>query len=587
MNDFWRRVGGPDSITWVTFAVAYPVMLIATFLGSATALSEHGLQFFLVSSGAALALAIFLLAAKVTVLRSVGVTPRPVLTVVVFALALLVRAWFVDSALLALGLIEHVNILLRLMATSGSLGVTLILTAYTVSLSRDFSRNSRALRSTLDKLVETREGAAALIQSRREAIVGQVREQLSDRLASLTQRSPNEGLQNLRNIIEDVVRPVSHRLSRQVTDLGATSAPVHLTGILWGRVFVNSTRADPLRPGWLALWLAASTLMFAPGRWGMWQGFILSAVMLVVPYVFLRLIRPLWGPFISGRSTAIRSIVFTLLLFMTGVLTVTIGRALTDLPDLMQEAFVSGTILSILAGWAVALTVSARAEAAAVLDELSQTTEALREDVVRLNTAFRLQQKAISKALHGPVQDATSAATFRLAAALEAGTASPALMVELHDLIVATLPALDETTHTVTPFSTFMADLSDLWNGVVCISTTVSPEVSTLLAEHPVSTATTTELVREACSNAVRHGKASNIDVRVNLSAGGDNLVIVVENDGDAVVSKSHHDTVAALTGLTPVSGGLGTMLLEELTLSWSLTGAAGLTRLAAVVPII
>jgi signal transduction histidine kinase len=93
--------------------------------------------------------------------------------------------------------------------------------------------------------------------------------------------------------------------------------------------------------------------------------------------------------------------------------------------------------------------------------------------------------------------------------------------------------------------------------------------------------------VREACSNAVRHGKASNIDVRVTLSAGGDNLVIVVENDGDAVVSKSHQDTVAAITGLIPVSGGLGTMLLEELTLSWSLTGAAGLTRLAAVVPII
>jgi anti-sigma regulatory factor (Ser/Thr protein kinase) len=579
VNDFWRRVGGPDSITWVTFVITYPVMLVTTFIGSPDKLPGHELEFFLVSTGAHVALVVFLLTAKVTVLRSARLSPLPVRTMVVFAFALLVRAWFFDSGLLAVGLSDQIRIFPRLLATPGSLGATLVLTAYTVSLARDFSRNSHSLRSTVDRLVATREGAAALIQSRRDAIVEQVREQLTDRLASLTHRSPSEGLQNLRNIIEDVVRPVSHRLSRQVTDLGGASTLVPLAGILWGRVFVNSTKENPIRPGLLALWLASATLMFAPARWGIWQGLVLSAVILVVPYVFLWLVRPLWSPLILRRATATRSLVFTLLLLVTGILTTFVGTVLSGMPEMMNGIFVPGTILSILAGWGIALTVSARAEAASVLAELTRTTEALREDVVRLNTAFRLQQKAISKALHGPVQDATSAATFRLAAALEAGTASPALMVELHDLITATLPALDETTHTVLPFSTFMADLSELWNGVVSIRTTVSEQVSELLASRPISTSTTTELVREACSNAVRHGKAGNIDVRVDLGEGGDTLVIVVDNDGQTV------PLTRRATG--DGAGGLGTVLLEELTLSWSLAAEDGITRLTAVIPVI
>jgi hypothetical protein len=57
--------------------------------------------------------------------------------------------------------------------------------------------------------------------------------------------------------------------------------------------------------------------------------------------------------------------------------------------------------LWILLGWGIALIPSLQTETARVLASLNRSAEQLREELVRLNTAYRLQQQAIARALHG------------------------------------------------------------------------------------------------------------------------------------------------------------------------------------------
>jgi signal transduction histidine kinase len=238
-----------------------------------------------------------------------------------------------------------------------------------------------------------------------------------------------------------------------------------------------------------------------------------------------------------------------------------------------QQVALPLAALWVLLGWGLALIPSLQTETARVLTSLNKSSEKLREELVRLNTAYRLQQQAIARALHGPIQDALSIASFKLSAAIQNETASDALIVELNEKISSTIVLLDLTEDELPSLEDSLRDLSEFWEGVANIRWKLSSVASAKLTAHPVTSATAVELIREACSNAVRHGRAHQIRVNVSVSKDQTKLLINVTNDG-------------ALVKLT-TQPGLGTKLLNELALSWSLSSAKGLTVLEATTPII
>jgi nitrate/nitrite-specific signal transduction histidine kinase len=229
--------------------------------------------------------------------------------------------------------------------------------------------------------------------------------------------------------------------------------------------------------------------------------------------------------------------------------------------------------LWVFLGWGIALVPSLQTETARVLQSLNKSSEQLREELVRLNTAYRLQQQAIARALHGPIQDALSVASFKLSAAIQNDSATDKLVAELNARISSTIVLLDLQNEELPTLEQSLSDLSEFWEGVATIKWSLSPAVKSTLAKHPVTSATAIELIREASSNAVRHGRAGQIRVKVAVSKDQSKLAITVTNDG-ALVTLS-------------TKPGLGTKLLNELALSWSLTSEKGSTVLEATTPII
>jgi signal transduction histidine kinase len=573
MRDFWRRVGGPDSINWLSFALTYPVILVTTLIGSGASDKNGAWPIVLASSIGAAAMFAFLLVSKYTILFGSKHKPIPLFTIFVILVSLLIRAFVFDFMLQEFGLESAPKVAYRFFASLSSMGITLLLMAYIMSLAREFSRNTQRLRETNEALRATKRDIDKKIRTKREEVVGSVRAELDGRLRALTGTSAKQALAKFRETIEDVVRPVSYELAKQVTDLSPIEAEPASDRVLWRKVFTDSTSVNPFRPFAFSFWAGFATLCFAPLQWGFAIGVTLAFVVSLVPFAALSAFSFAWKRFIRPSSVTQRSLAFTYMLIATGLIGGVAISRVSGIESVADRSFAPLVALWVILGWGIALVPSLQTETARVLTSLNRSTNQLREELVRLNTAYRLQQQAIARALHGPIQDALSVAAFKLSAAIKNKTATDELVAELNSMISKTIVLLDIQQDELPALEQSLQDLAEFWDGVAKIRYKLSPTVKKNLAAHPVTASTAIELIREACSNAVRHGRATQIRVDVSLSRDNKQLKLTVANNGELVTMKTQP--------------GLGTKLLNELSLSWSLNSTNDQTVLEATTPII
>ena len=198
MKDFWNRVGSSDSISWPSLGVTFVIVLVVNLIGSGASVENGPWGLIAASAVGALAMFVFLLFAKFTILGGTKNKPQPVLTVLVVLVALLVRAIVFDGMLLSWGLEAEPRVAYRFFASISTMGVTMIMLAYIVSLAREFSRNSERLRETNATLRATKKSVDAKIRAKREDVVGSVRAELEARLKALTGTSAKQALNRIR-----------------------------------------------------------------------------------------------------------------------------------------------------------------------------------------------------------------------------------------------------------------------------------------------------------------------------------------------------------------------------------------------------
>jgi signal transduction histidine kinase len=173
-----------------------------------------------------------------------------------------------------------------------------------------------------------------------------------------------------------------------------------------------------------------------------------------------------------------------------------------------------------------------------------------------------------SLVIHGTVQASLTAALTRLNAA-DADKKTLALAKKDLDRAIAALsapPILD------VKFSPAIKEIVATWQGVCEIDIEIEPAVKKIVTKDPRLSMCVNEILKEAVSNAVRHGDARTAQVSLNLADEGV-LNLRVTNDGYA-----------------PRIGGrkgLGSNLLDELTVDWALSfdSATDQTILTARLP--
>ena len=537
-----QRLGG-ELADWVAIAVASQVVLMAVFAVSHRVVFPRGRP------------------------RS-----RPVATLIAIWLAVTVRALVLSALTLRLGLADTLELPYRIGSGLLIQAAFIAVLAMAVSAFEHHRSMASMLEAQRVQLAAVNESLLARIDETEAVVVSQVRRLIDplirqiDGLATRMDTDDQGDTASIRDVIrrlvDDELRPLSHRLATSEATAppegwAETVQPVSVplperkpigqllnptwTGVLLGLIAASQVIRDPQGGATVGFPVVTGLLM-----WALLRGF----------GSFVRWAPRLWlGMLVAALVTGVAAFA-----------TIDVQRLL-QLPvprHIGFGAFVIGGLLGALIAGYVAVTDQREAteeQLRASIDELTVASSALRQ------RAF-LERRQLGLVIHGSVQSALHAAALRLAAHPEP---TPQLIESIHQDIVRALAKLDDPLTATQLVVDTLGELTDLWQDTCNVGWTMSHRTVRSLAESTTCAVSVAEIAREAVSNAVRHGRATQVTIAI--VADGGNVVVTIEDDGSGL------DTSRV--------AGLGSRMFDELCASWSRERVGERTRLTCTLPLV
>jgi len=197
--------------------------------------------------------------------------------------------------------------------------------------------------------------------------------------------------------------------------------------------------------------------------------------------------------------------------------------------------------------------------------ELSGLNLELTRSTAIVEQQIWLAQKKWAYLVHGTVQGALTVAASRLQLADQD---SPADVKQILKELDKAVVALKGDWSQDRPFAKLAKETQETWAGVLNIELAIDKSAKPLL-ENSAAARCSSEIIKELAGNAYRHGKAKNLFVSIGKNADGD-IWLRASNDGSA---------------LTGEVNGLGSDLFTDLTMHWSMTEDAQGVNFEAVLP--
>lgn len=570
MNDLrsiLRRIGGRHAITWQSFWVVFVLNTLIYFTSNLTAIRAGLVVRFAIASVSQLAMYVVPVLIWLVWVRRAS-RPRPVVMSLGFVAAgfvrgitiLVVPEWFVHGYAPTPG-----EWILRVSASIAFIPVTLVVMAIYNDLTFENAERSAELKRYQRDAGSIEQHVFERMRENQANVIAQIRAQL-ERL--LRFQDPADLVAELRVSVDDVVRPLSHSLAATIPSVERPHTDLTRTRIPWPVLLAEAGRMPLFMPT-----LTTVVVVFASGPWLLLRPLSGRALMaafatLAVTWMALTLGNVVWQRLQLSRPIAV-VMVATVMALLTALswwpmLRTLGGPELDPMMALVVAYFMITSWFFSLPRAAERLT---REHSVAVDVAIQQ----LNWEMARAQASAWQQQRNFAYALHGPLQGAMTAIIFRLEAALAEGELSAELRSEVERELLSTVESLTTTADEVTPFTEVVEDIRRLWSGIVEVE--FAADESALAAAESDETTNTVlvDVTREACSNAVRHGRAARLSIQLRWRSPLV-LELVIANDGtDSVVD---------------AGSGLGTQLLNEATVSWSRTRQDALTVLTALVPV-
>jgi signal transduction histidine kinase len=199
-----------------------------------------------------------------------------------------------------------------------------------------------------------------------------------------------------------------------------------------------------------------------------------------------------------------------------------------------------------------------------------QKAREVNEQLELLNSQARrelwLNRRRIATVLHGPVQAALYASAMRLA---QSSRPSKKLIQSVNQDLADALEVLKFDSLQETDLRDVIGQITEVWSGTCEIYSNISKAVYQVTKKNPLVGEAVTEVLREAVSNAIKHGSATEIEIDAKVTA--KLVVISIVNNGKSPVNSR--------------GNGFGSKLYGELTHTWQLEQTAdSRTKLSATV---
>lgn len=206
-----------------------------------------------------------------------------------------------------------------------------------------------------------------------------------------------------------------------------------------------------------------------------------------------------------------------------------------------------------------------------VLIQLEVANEKLATEVSGINQELFSQRENLAQKLHGPLRAQLISTALKLSKEQAKEHFDETTQQEIIANLVAEVRVFEQTLFEKQPSNAIFAieQLQELWRDTCEINLQISDSASKALQQKPASSDVISSIVTEAASNAISHGGATEVAIVISLAK--------------SVVSVKVADNGK---GLEKTSFGLGSKLLDETTLRWSLFREGNYTTLKASVPL-
>ena len=379
-----------------------------------------------------------------------------------------------------------------------------------------------------------------------------IEERLADQERALNQDEWASIALELRAAARDTVRPLSQRLW---SSTAGRAVPIGATQVLR-----NIVTRQPFRPLALALILIVTGFASNITLYGWGLGLIVVGLSVALIYIILGIANAAMDRWPAHHAA----------IFIAGALVLQLG-ALLNFPlrewQQVQPYTWAEAIAAILIGLVLIVLTSGAGSLRSYRDDVARTFQAEidRELIESIAASRQVAQLARESAriLHGTVQTRLVACAVAIERASETRDveAFQAALREAHDVL--TEPARQESQDLSTLSDEVQRKVS-LWSGLCAIDVDVDPRIGELGGRTARDVG---RVVEEGLSNAIRHGAATAIGVRIEGSDAG--VRIDIEDNG-----------------IGPQRGprGLGSDLLDSVSNAWQLTALPRGARLHVTV---
>jgi hypothetical protein len=402
------------------------------------------------------------------------------------------------------------------------------------------------------------------LRARVEATLDKPLSEISRLVRSASGGQLKKTANKIQDLIAKKVRPLSVDLWSQLVAVPdpAVSPPEPARNRFPNRIMPGKD----LRPAVISV-LAGSNIFFtAPGlsSWGFAMQFLLVMVSFpVIAGVLVWLLPKNWSLNLLGGSVAVASLALIAWLPARAFLHLN----LADYPELTILPGTSSVIIAVTAGFAAFWSAFKR-ERIDYLNELEALNETLARQAALNSQAAWIASRAWTYLIHGSVQSSLTIALSRLKAA-------EGLDDELLELVSGDIErarkALETRAGIETNWRQSLPDIQATWAGVCELSYRASKAADALLAQNSIAAICVAEITKELVSNAFRHGDASEISLKVQLTEAGD-VSLTSTNNGKPLPE-----------GFKP---GVGFAMVEELTSEWQFETKNGHPFFEAIIPV-
>jgi signal transduction histidine kinase len=459
------------------------------------------------------------------------------------------RGYLFDVWLYSWEIVETLRIGFRMRSSLLNTAVSFVIVVIAIANTRRHQMIAGQLLRERARLENTKSVATEQIEQFHQTLVTSISTELKLRVENMSGKSAREVLPMLHELINKVVQPLSRNLATQ-------NRP-------WAPDIVSS-------PKFKISWRALLSRSFNPGKVN-YLAIPLLLTLIVFPTILLQssLIEATLGLMLTNavaislgflfRKIYIKrhgsTLEYFVVVSVTGLALGISSTYLTRDYENKNSLLLPGLLFYFISSMILSLINGAEEQRTDAASELKLTVEQLEWNVARIRESQRQDYRRLSRNLHDRVQAELSSKYLELEKLIvQDNLANDHLLTVIagfHRLI----DGLSDRQENIDPIDVVIEKVRENWSSIAKISLEFDPKILKTIEEDLLCRTSIIDVIPELVFNGIKHGKATEIDLLLEL--------IGEERVRLSVIDNGSFEKVESATGL-------GTTILNEACISWT-----------------